>query len=121
MTKKNLLLTDMRVTQFQMLYNLVDSIYTEMKEFSKKKPDDLLNEFKVKQINRVLKDLIEFLKSEPTSGFMELLDGETLPSNSDAILVISQFKASMDNFKNANISKFGSWKTVENPDGINID
>jgi hypothetical protein len=117
MNKKILLPTDEQVTKFQMLNQLVDSIYTEMKEFSKKKPDDALNPFKIKNVNRVLENLKEFLKDEPTASFLDLLDDENLPTNSDAILIIGQFKASMDNYRNKYTNEYRRWKTRENPEG----
>ncbi|OBY65976.1 hypothetical protein [Polaribacter vadi] len=117
MTKTNSLPTDEQVEKFQMLNQLADSIYTEMKEFSKKKPDDALNPFKVKNVNRVLTQLKDFLKNEPTVNFLDLLDDETLPTNSDAILIIGQFQASMNNFRNKNTNQYRRWKTIENPDG----
>jgi hypothetical protein len=117
MAKKEDLLTGEQVTKFEMLNELTDSIYIEMKEFSKKKPDDALNAFKVKNVNRILIQLKEFLKTEPTVIFLDLLDEETLPTNSDAILIIGQFKASMDNYRKKYKSNYNRWKTVENPDG----
>ena len=117
MAKKETLPTDAQVTKFIMLNELTDSIYTEMKEFSKKKPDDALNTFKVKNVNRVLLQLREFLKDEPTVGFLDLLDEQTLPSNSDAILIIGQYKASMDNYRNKYKNKYNQWTTAEYPDG----
>lgn len=116
MAKKESLPTDAQVVKFQMLNELADSIYTEMKEFSKKKPDDALNPFKVKNINRVLTQLKEFLMDEPTVSFLDLLDEETLPSNSDAILIIGQFKAAMVNYRKK-YTAYQIWKTVENPLG----
>jgi len=117
MAKKEYLPTDEQVIKFKMLNELADSIYLEMKEFSKKKPDDTLNAFKVKNINRILTQLKDFLKDEPTAGFLEVLDSESLPSNSDAILIIGQFKASMDNYKKKYTTKYGHWKSLENPEG----
>lgn len=108
--------TDAEVVKFEMLNELTDSIYIEMKEFSKKKPDDALNAFKVKNVNRVLTQLKDFLKSEPTASFLDLLDEETLPTNSDAILIIAQFKASMDNFSKK-YKVYHRWRTVESPNG----
>ena len=117
MAKKTILPTDAEIINFQMLNELAESIYIEMKEFSKKKPDDALNAFKVKNVNRVLTKLKEFLKDEPTVTFLDLLDTETLPSNSDAILIIGQFKASMDNYRKKYTSNYNRWKTIENPEG----
>ena len=50
----NKLPTEAFVEKFEMLSGLLHSVYSEMKEFSKKKPDDALNKFKVANINRVL-------------------------------------------------------------------
>lgn len=108
--------TEAQVESFKMLDELLDSIYLEMKEFSKKKPDEPLNKFKVKNVNRVLEQVKEILKDEPTNIFLDILDDESLPTNSDAILVIGQFKASMDRFKKKYTGKY-RWKTVENPKG----
>lgn len=113
--------TDADVVKFQMLNELIDSIYTEMKEFSKKKPDDALNEFKVKNVNRVLSQLKDFIKNEPTVEFLDLLDNEILPSNSDAILIIGQFKAAMDNYRNKYTDTYRRWITVENPEARSRD
>ena len=105
-----------RVKEYFLLSELLNSIYLEMKEFSKKKPEDLLNEFKVKNVNRVLSQIKSLLNDEPTSQFLDILDSDSLPSNSDAILVIGQFKASMNRFYDKN--KTGSkWKTQEEPKG----
>lgn len=117
MAKKDSLPTNAQVVKFEMLSELTDSIYIEMKEFSKKKPDDALNAFKVKNVNRVLTQIKEFLNAEPTVAFLDLLDEDSLPSNSDAILIIGQFKASMDNFRNKYTNKYAQWLTVESPEG----
>ena len=46
----------------------------------------------------ILKTIREILKDESTFEFLDLLDDEILPSNSDAILIIGQFNASMTHF-----------------------
>lgn len=117
MINKNQLPTNSDIKNFEMLDELSNSIYIEMKEFSKKKPDDALNPFKVKNVNRVLIQIKEFLSDQPTVLFLDLLDDETLPSNSDAILIIGQFKAAMDNFRKKYQNNFRKWKTAEHPEG----
>jgi hypothetical protein len=120
MGKKINLPTEAQIEEFKMLTELLESIYNEMKEFSKKKPDEPLNSFKVKNVNRVLVKVKDILKNEPTSIFLDVLDDETLPTNSDAILVIGQFQASMDRFKKKyylylKFSGEWQWNTKENP------
>lgn len=119
MKSKQKLPTEAQIQKFEMLDKLIDSIAREMKEFSKKKPDEPLNKFKVKNINRILEPIKEILKDEPTSEFLDLLDDETLPSNSDAILIIGQFKASMNQFHSEYFlyerGTGNRWSTKENP------
>lgn len=86
MAKKNLksveqiLPSQAEVERYEMLEKLLASIYNEMKEFSKKKPEELLNKFKVTNVNRVLVQIKEIMKNEPTNDFLDLLDEESLPS-----------------------------------------
>ena len=107
------------IEKFEMLDKLVDSIYLEMKEFSKKKPDEPLNKFKVKNVNRVLEQLKDILSNEPTLEFLDLLDDETLPSNSDSILILGQFMAAMKQFHSKYWQREAGigyrWSTKENP------
>jgi len=117
MAKKNTLPTESQVEEFKMLDQLLESIYLEMKEFSKKKPDEPLNKFKVKNVNRVLEPVKNILQLEPTNIFLDILDDDSLPTNSDAILVIGQFQASMQRFQKKYAAKYGRWKTKENPTG----
>lgn len=54
---------------------------------------------KVKIINRVLEDLLEFLKSEPTGKYLEPLDDKVLPQMSDAVLAMVQFETALGAFR----------------------
>ena len=76
MKKNNLLPTNAQIEEFKMLTELLKSIYDEMKEFSKKKPDEPLNAFKVKNVNRVLIKVKNILTNEPTVEFLDILDDE---------------------------------------------
>lgn len=109
------------VKKFEMLYPLINSDLSEIRELSKKKQDEPLNKFKVKTINKKLGIVKDILKNEPTYDFLELLDEDTFPSNSDAVLMISQFIKAMEQFRKryytSDGSEFGffgeknSWKT----------
>jgi predicted house-cleaning noncanonical NTP pyrophosphatase (MazG superfamily) len=113
--------SEANVSKYEMLEKLLASIYEEMKEFSKKKPDEPLNKFKVKNVNRVLEQIKEIMKNEPTNEFLDLLDEDSLPSNSDSILVIGQFNAAMEQFRSKYFRKYQTgighniWSTKENP------
>lgn len=94
--------------RFDMLYPMINSDLNEIRELSKKKQDEPLNKFKVKTINKKLAQVIDILKNEPTCEFLELLDEDAFPSNSDAVLMISQFIKAMDQFKRRYYATDGS-------------
>jgi hypothetical protein len=87
------------IAKFMMLYPLLDSLLEEVRDFSKKKPDGVLSKLKVGTINRILKDLKVLLANDPSIIYLDLLDDETLPQNSDATLILGQFKAAMIQYK----------------------
>ncbi len=91
--------TDEKATKFEMLSPMLEAVYLEIKELSKKKQDDVLNKLKVKMINRILEQLRDILADEPTIPFIELLDEEMLPSNSDTVLTLAQFRSAMEQFR----------------------
>ena len=86
------------VTQYELLFPLLTGIYKEMQELSKKKPDTALNTFKVKSINRILEPTKELLKEENMYPFLDILDVDDIPTNSDVILILSQYIESMNMF-----------------------
>lgn len=90
--------TDEQVKLYLTINPLLKSAFDEVKEFSKKKQDEELNIKKVKMINRLLEKAKEILKNEPTVEYLELLDEDELPTNSDAVLIMSQFISAMNKF-----------------------
>jgi len=102
--------------QFDMLFPILESVYNEIKELSKKKQDGALNEIKVKLTNRILSKVKILLNEDPTIEFLDLLDEVSLPTNSDAVLIIAQFKAAMEQYKNKHYGWTGSdnaWTTSD--------
>lgn len=92
-------ITQEAVTQYELLCPLLSGIYGELQELSKKKPDTPLNNFKVKSINRVLEQIKELLKEENMYPFLDVLDMDDMPTNSDVVLILSQYIKSMDIFR----------------------
>lgn len=74
------------------------SILHEVRELSKKKPDAIMSAGKVRLINRVLSDLLNIVKDEPAGKYLELLDDQSLPQVSDALLMMVQFKTALNSF-----------------------
>lgn len=91
--------TNAEVNQFLMLRELVTGLYEEMKDLTKKSSKETLNEFKIKSLNRVLKPLRELLKDQPTAMFLDLLEDDSLPTNSDVVIVLSQYLSTMKKYE----------------------
>ncbi len=97
--------------QFEMLRALFNELYVEIDEMKKKKPDGVVNAFKVERINRVLKPLYDLMKDEPFVSYLELVQQpseektgrgtiivETGLTYSDVMIILSQYKGSMNQF-----------------------
>ncbi len=90
--------TPERVAQYQALMPLLEAMFREFKELAKKKPDGALNTRKVAMVNRLLKDVLAIVEDEPTKPYLDLLDEDDLPQNSDVLLILSQFDAALTAF-----------------------
>ncbi|MCK4347362.1 MAG: hypothetical protein KAW47_01980 [Thermoplasmatales archaeon] len=121
MAKKHItkdLTTDAQVQRFKLLSPMLNAVYGEIKELSKKKQDEVLNKLKVEMLNKILEQIKELLSGEPTTQFLELLDNDILPTNSDAVLVLVKFQTAMEHFhtKYFRSDKYSHrWFTTENP------
>jgi hypothetical protein len=106
--------TKEEVNLFRILFPMINSDLAEIRELSKKKQDEPLNKFKIKMLNKKLEKAKNILKNEQTVEFLDLLDEENLPTNSDAVLQISQFINSMSNFRRKYYSSSGEELGLEN-------
>ena len=93
-----LLPSQAQVEKYEISYPVLAKVLSEVKELSKKKQDAVLNKLKVKMVNRILEEIRTFLANQPTAKFLDLLDDETLPTNSDTVLILAQYQAAMDVF-----------------------
>lgn len=81
------------------LMPLLIAMFREFQDASKKKPDGALNKRKVEIVNRLLKDVYAVLDGEPTRSYLDLLDEDDLPQNSDVALILGQAVAAMESFR----------------------
>jgi hypothetical protein len=94
--------------------------HREMSELFKKKQDGIVNSLKIRNINRLLTELHKLLAKDPSLEFVELLEEETLPQNSDVVLLLSQWQAALHQYKQHHsvwdsVDHEDRWSTVENP------
>lgn len=88
-----------QVDKFNFLPPMLDSALIEMREFSKKKQDGIVSATKIKILNRILSDVREIVSGEDTVNYLDPLDEQDLPQNSDAVLVLGQYRAALATFK----------------------
>lgn len=84
---------------------LLSAMFREFQEFTKKKPEGVLSKSKVKIVNRLLADILTIVQDEPSRPFLDLLDEDDLPQNSDVLLMLGQFVAAMSGFH----EKYWGW------------
>ena len=70
-------------------------ILRELRELSRKKPDATMSTGKVRIVNRVLNDVLVILKDESVGKYLEILEDQSLPQVSDAVLVMVQFESAL--------------------------
>lgn len=112
--------TDAQATTYDQLVPMLEAAHREMTELSKKKQDGVVNALKIKMLNRLLGELSKVIEKDPSHAFVDMLDEDTLPQNSDAVLVLSQWQAALKQYKGRHYGFDPSksehrWFTVEAP------
>lgn len=90
------------IYEFVKLEQQLHSFLDDISELSKKKPNDPLNKFKLKFINTTLLKLNAILKDDRPFAEFEQFDVDDLPTNSDVVLLLSQYAAAVLRFRMEN-------------------
>lgn len=113
------LITEADVAKFTMIYPMVKLVQNEMSTLSANLQDGVLNNLKFKLINNLINSARELLIKEPILEYLEQLDNEILPQNSDVVIILCLYIEALDQYttKNKLYSHFGvyQWSTQENP------
>ena len=124
--KQSWLPTEKNIEDYSLLKDMLHAQRQEFDLLSKKKSDGQLNKMKIKMVNRVIEPLNELLKNESSHKFLDILNEDDMPTNSDVVLIISQYERALLNFKNKYYlidkdyrNKYGEaqarWNIKENP------
>lgn len=100
-----------QVNTFEKLSGQLLSVYEEISLLSKKSPNDPVNKFKLKFVNKLLLQSNDFLanKYKPFDDF-ELFDEDDMPQNSDVVFILSQYLQCFEKQRADNvILKTGGW------------
>ena len=98
MTHNTLGTTPQQAEAWEVAMPLLEAMYGEFKELSKKNPEVAVSKAKIALLNRLLKKCREVLKGEDALEFLDLLSEDDVPQNSDVVLMLSQYVAAMRQF-----------------------
>lgn len=91
--------TQEKADAYDSFHQVFSHLYGELKTLGSKKPSDTLSASKVSIINRLLQDIRNNFDDEPEYKYLDLLDDDSLPQYSDAILILSQYEGALKGFK----------------------
>ena len=91
-------ITQERADAYDSFFDVFSHLYKELKALGSKKPSETLSASKVSIINRLLVDIRKNMEGEPEHKYLDLLDDESLPQYSDAILILSQYDGALKGF-----------------------
>jgi len=99
MTEENTWIpTEKNIEDYELLKGMLYALKKEFDLLSKKKVDGQLNQMKIRMANRVLEPLKELFKHEESHKFLDTLNDDELPTNSDVVLIISQYETAINDF-----------------------
>jgi hypothetical protein len=91
--------TKKQAETLELVSPILTAVVSEMRELSKKKQDGILSPLKVRSINRLLGDVQTALADDPSTRYLDLLEEDELPQNSDAVLVLTQWEAAVAQYR----------------------
>jgi hypothetical protein len=103
---------------FEKLSGQIISFYDEISVLSKKSPNDAINVFKLKLINKVLVEANAFLDARyrPFEDFAEF-NPDDLPQNSDVVFILSQYLQCFEKCRSDNVAVYlGVWQWQLTPE-----
>jgi hypothetical protein len=104
-------MTKKQISTFQEIEGQLQSFHTELTTLTKKSPNDALNAFKLTLVNAVLKRANSFLgKDRQPFPEFALFNEDALPSNSDVLIIVSQYISSFEKVRADNsVQEMGRW------------
>lgn len=99
------------VDTFEKISGQLLSIYEEISLLSKKNPNDAVNKFKLKFVNKLLSQSNDYLDEmyKPFDDF-DNFDEDDIPQNSDVVFILSQYLQCFEKLRSDNVViRHGAW------------
>lgn len=105
------------VEQLEKLTGQLQGMYAEISALAKKSPNDSVNAFKLKMINKVVEmgNAVLGEKYKPFGDF-DSFDSDDAPTTSDITMVLAQYMEEAERFRSDNVMSngFSSWFYIVN-------
>ena len=97
-------MTEEEVNQFEKTQSQLNGLYIEIGLLSKKNPNDAVNKFKLKFINKTIEESNELLGEEykPYQEF-EKFEEEDMPTTSDVTMMLEQYLNCLEKLRSDNL------------------
>ena len=101
-----------KVEAYATLMPMLQAMFREFQDASKKKPEAALNTKKIDIVNRLITGALSLLEGQPERKYLDLLESDEMPQNSDVVLILGQVVAAMEAFKKRyyKYSQFEGWR-----------
>jgi hypothetical protein len=96
--------TKNEVEELERLIIQLSGLHTEISQLAKKSPNDALNAFKLKLVNKIIAAGNGILAEgyRPFEDF-EQFDADDMPSNSDVTMILKQYMEQSERFRSDNV------------------
>lgn len=108
--------TNEDVENLEKLIGQLQGLHSEMSQLAKKSPNDGLNVFKLKLVNKVLQSGNEVLAGRyiPFDDFRQF-EEEDLPTNSDVTMILAQYMEQAERFRSDHmVNREYEWRYLIN-------
>ncbi|MCR6735646.1 MAG: hypothetical protein NVV83_16895 [Afipia sp.] len=99
------------VEALERLIGQLSGLHSEISQLAKKSPNDPVNAFKIKLINKVIVAGNSILEAgyRPFDEFEEF-DSDDMPTNSDITMILTQYNEQAERYRSDNVVLSGGWK-----------
>jgi hypothetical protein len=96
--------TDGEVETLERLIGQLDGLHAEISQLAKKSPNDALNVFKLRLVNKVIAAGNKVLPKgyRPFEDF-EQFDSDDMPTNSDVTIILTQYMEQSERYRSDNV------------------
>lgn len=97
-------MTKADVELYEKLHGQLLTMRTQFEALSKKNPNDVVNEFKIGLVNKMLEEINGLIGDYKPFPDFEQFENSPRVFNSDVLLILAHYLTAMSRFKNANIT-----------------